>query len=658
MVSPQKRKGRRGRGARRHAASTAASTAQAPLCLPRTWGADFKPLRSELLEQMNESLRQSGEKRARCDIECPEVKCSKKFRCHSALEYHRIHAHVQSEIDSVNRRAAAAAAATNRKQTRGTQTPPCAELQQNGKPSMTAAATSTSCDANHNQATGLGQGHSRSQADASQQFSGLSISELSSSSRDASSSRDRAPADAVTSHPSQSPNHSFTNHQQYASGTERQSGLFSPQKGSPMAGSARSSMLVSKSESVKKSSAPVAVLRPLVPQQVAKVSADKTLASLTTPTHTLSISCSQPQYAMPQVTAMTSSSTSFSVPKQTQALGSGASSRSGATGHRGHHSAAAVYDSSTSSRHQSLPAQVERPTAHPNVAKPLGPPPTSLANRPPPAPHSSSSSGGGGGAKMQTPPAAAAALSGPGLVRSNSTKSLRRSSSRSNSLISPNYSDISDVSDADMDTSQQESAAPVAPASISGSGANRPVTTTTTGDAQSRGAEMTEDRLYCNEELHSPGGGQSRDREVAQRPPSSGAASQRGAVPTSDASRAVSQSGSGGGGSGRQSVPLHAVPPPQHIMYPYFPFMPSSPLGNHGPPISGAPPLYASPPAYFMPYPQGFPVMQGGMPPQLHGGPAYVAVSGAGPPPSGPPPQQPQGHPASSPAQVPRSRPN
>ena len=66
-------------------------------------------------------------------------------------------------------------------------------------------------------------------------------------------------------------------------------------------------------------------------------------------------------------------------------------------------------------------------------------------------------------------------------------------------------------------------------------------------------------------------------------------------------------------------------------MYPYFPFLPTSQLG--GAPVSGAPPPMYAPPPYFMTY-QGFPVMQGGLPPHVPGAPAFVAaVSGAGPPP-------------------------
>ena len=228
-------------------------------------------------------------------------------------------------------------------------------------------------------------------------------------------------------------------------------------------------------------------------------------------------------------------------------------------------------------------------------------------------------------------------MAGAGLARSNSSKSLHRSNSRANSIISPNYSDISDASDADMDTSQQEVLPGVVVSkAVPGDG----------GGGGQRAAEMTEDRLYCNEELHSPG--QSRDAPAARGDKEHAATTNQraAAAPGSGDVRPRSNSSSRQSGvSGRQSVPLHAAPPPpQHIMYPYFPFLPTSQLG--GAPVSGAPPPMYAPPPYFMTY-QGFPVMQGGLPPHVPGAPAFVAaVSGAGPPPH------------SAPSHVARSKPS
>jgi len=188
-------------------------------------------------------------------------------------------------------------------------------------------------------------------------------------------------------------------------------------------------------------------------------------------------------------------------------------------------------------------------------------------------------------------------------------------------MVSPNYSDISDASDADMDTSQCDVIASAAAATDASSRA-----------AAREAAESAEERLFCNERLPSPSPtpGTTRDGHEGAASPLTTSAQRLG----NDVSiRAHAQEKQLGPQQQQQqqTLPLHAVNP-YPIMYPYFQFMPGQQLGGQ-PGALGPPPhpqaINAPPAPYFM-YP-GFPVMpnHAGLAQGLAPGQPYVAVSGA-----------------------------
>ena len=218
------------------------------LPVSRLWAEEttaVKVLEADL--ERTEKVQAVAEKRSRCDLECSAPRCNKKYRSATALEYHRIYAHAQLDLPPP-------LSSSSNSQATGKDLK-CLSEKQNKINLPVKEATSPL----------------KAQVGNSKVSSNLSDSSLTVKT-DASNSKDMPMQNCLTSAKSVA----IDEDTPHTSKTSRNSDTRSrfETEISPPSGSCR------------RSAAPVAVLRPLVPE----VPAQRTLASISLTTHTLSVS--------------------------------------------------------------------------------------------------------------------------------------------------------------------------------------------------------------------------------------------------------------------------------------------------------------------------------------------------------------------------------